>query len=157
VWQTDARNRAGIDISSVEQGEERTLGAAIGTLDDQPAVVVPGALSRCEHRLAGHHVGAEIEELGLAVQIVHALDATVPVIMSAGGQIRDVVLLHCSPRINHRKLVRPRIENLFTRRIVGEIEALAAQRTTGLGNTHLALHQLVHQGFMGCEVPESPP
>jgi hypothetical protein len=51
VWQTDARNWPGIDISGVEQGQERALRAVIQALSDQPAIIVFGAGSRCEHRL----------------------------------------------------------------------------------------------------------
>jgi hypothetical protein len=37
--------------SGFEQGEERTLRAAIQALNDEPAIIVSGAGSRCEHWL----------------------------------------------------------------------------------------------------------
>jgi len=50
VGQTDARNWPGIDVSGVERAKN-ALRAAIQALDDQPAIIVIGAGSRCEHRL----------------------------------------------------------------------------------------------------------
>ena len=39
VWQMDARDRPGIDMSGIEQGKERSFGPAVETLNDQPALV----------------------------------------------------------------------------------------------------------------------
>ena len=39
VWQMDARDRPAIDMSGIEQCEERSFGAAIDTMNDQPTSV----------------------------------------------------------------------------------------------------------------------
>ena len=54
-----------IDMSGVEQGKESAFAAAIDALNDQPAVVAPGARSGGEHRLPGRDIGTEIKDLGL--------------------------------------------------------------------------------------------
>ena len=73
----NARDRPGIDMSGIEQCKERSFGPAIETLNDQPAFVARGAGPGGEHRLSRHDVGAEIEDLRLAAQIIHAFDAGV--------------------------------------------------------------------------------
>ncbi len=61
--QMNARDRARINMSRVEQREEGALGRAVETLHDQPAVVGAAAWPRGENRLAGRDIRAEVEAL----------------------------------------------------------------------------------------------
>jgi len=52
----NARDRPGIDMSGIEQCKERSFGAAIETLNDQPTFVARSAGPGGERRLSGGFV-----------------------------------------------------------------------------------------------------
>src|SRR5579872_6904731 len=132
--QADPRHRTVIDMSGIEQGEERPLALPVNALNYQPTVIVAAAGSSGENRLSGHHVGAEIEHLRLAAGKIHALDSAPEAIdmidsairhgMGAGAEITDIVFLHRGARIDHRKFVRTGIENFLAQRPAGEVDAV---------------------------------